>query len=768
MVRHEASQSSSIVSVETAQMYRQRGWSVIPVVLQKDKQGKISKRPAIKWQEYQKRRPSKDIVAQWFRETSYSGIGLVTGEISGIVVVDIEHDAKPEDVEGISSPVESQTISGGRHVFYRWTKHISNAVRIGGKAIDIRGDGGFVVLPPSHLGHQRYSWLKQGWANDLPSLPETVISLLGEAQSNHKIDHTNKSQSEVHRQAAGQLNSEHQETDLPVAHEGERNTTAAKVSGMLCANMSPKLWKTAGWTTLQAWNTSKCIPPLKATELRSVWRSITASQLRNRMRQSESLTDDGVAMPTKPISILPWGEFRQQQFAEPEWIVEELVPEKGLVAVAGPPESCKSYFTTYLGIAVARGVALFDQFSVKQVGVMLVDQENLPAWIQHRLLQFQAEDQLPLYIYANRDAPFNLENKDAFSQVVAYVKKHQIGLLVLDTLRLSHTRDENSSTDMKPVFDRLKKLTKYTTVIFIQHHRKGDRKQPHSVHGEDMMGSILIRGSVDYQLSIVKLSDVSEGMTKIKVAQTKARYTKNLKPFTLTLEEQDEQLHFAYSGPVGEVLSKREKAALIIRELLGSEPLQRQEILDYLVSSSVCSKRTAEASLSALSASGEISHTNTKPRVYSLAGEQLTVAQGENDIPQATELVSSVKKDSAKPSQTILPQKHYFEPENQFPHSAGRYIGMRIAESEYPRDIVAALRNHKLQQSISEIQQWLRQHEKVHNPNFDAMAWFGQLEVYQLVVDEAQTRGIVQDEDWLEMARMTFHTNDGVTGQWLN
>ncbi|MEZ4667576.1 MAG: hypothetical protein R3E39_06620 [Anaerolineae bacterium] len=65
-------------------------------------------------------------------------------------------------------------------------------------------------------------------------------------------------------------------------------------------------------------------------------------------------------------------------------------------------------------------------------GVLLVDQENLPAWIQHRLLQFSAEDQLPLHIYANRGAPFNLEDQTAFAQVVAYHQNHRIGLLILD------------------------------------------------------------------------------------------------------------------------------------------------------------------------------------------------------------------------------------------------------------------------------------------------------------------------------------------------
>ncbi|MEZ4676435.1 MAG: AAA family ATPase [Caldilineaceae bacterium] len=452
--------------MEQALAYLRQGWSVIPVVLRLEKSGKVSKRPAIKWQLYQQRLPTEEEIRLWFGEGKYTGIGVVTGEISGVVVVDIEHDATDDDVAELESPLESHTISGGRHVFYQWTKPLKNSVRLNDKPIDFRGDGGFVVLPPSQIGHRGYSWLKQADPSSLPALP---------AQIEHVL--TEQSHTDTNRRVTPDIRDKQHTADsfdFPIAYQGERNSTAASVAGSLCANMSPKLWDTVGWLALMQWNKVQCKPPLVLSELRSVWHSITSTH--QRKGQESRYTSDGVPKQSTHL-ILPWSQFRQQQFAEPEWIVESLIPDKGLVAVAGPPESCKSYFTTYVAIAVARGESLFEHYTTKRVGVLLVDQENLPAWIQHRLLQFSAEDQLPLHIYANRDAPFNLEDQTAFAQVVAYIKTHQIGLLILDTLRLSHTRDENSSTDMKPVFDQLKKLTKHATVIFIQHHRKGDRKQ---------------------------------------------------------------------------------------------------------------------------------------------------------------------------------------------------------------------------------------------------------------------------------------------------
>ncbi|MEZ4667575.1 MAG: hypothetical protein R3E39_06615 [Anaerolineae bacterium] len=148
-----------------------------------------------------------------------------------------------------------------------------------------------------------------------------------------------------------------------------------------------------------------------------------------------------------------------------------------------------------------------------------------------------------------------------------------------------------------------------------------------------MMGSMLIRGSVDYQLSIVKLSDVSEGITQIKVAQTKARYTRNLKPFTLTLEEQDDQLHFSYSGPAVEPISKRQQAQQAIVTLLEGNSLTRQEIIDHIVTQNLCSTRTVDSALRDLKHNQRITQENSAPNRYSLttpssqSGAQLQALQ---------------------------------------------------------------------------------------------------------------------------------------------
>ena len=66
--------------------YVNNGWSVLPVRPEE-------KRPYMNnWLQYTKTKASKDMVENWFNHLSGAGIGAVTGRISNMVVLDIEHN----------------------------------------------------------------------------------------------------------------------------------------------------------------------------------------------------------------------------------------------------------------------------------------------------------------------------------------------------------------------------------------------------------------------------------------------------------------------------------------------------------------------------------------------------------------------------------------------------------------------------------------------------------------------------------------------------
>jgi hypothetical protein len=143
-----------------------RGLSVIPVPRPEPNaragepgDGKV---PAIAWRTYQGRQPTAAEIHGWFNATPQN-LAVVTGAISGIVVVDADTpEALRWCVERLPyTPWQTQTARG----FHLWYAHpgvrVPNRARIqtgtGRLAIDVRGDGGFVIAPGSlHASGVRY------------------------------------------------------------------------------------------------------------------------------------------------------------------------------------------------------------------------------------------------------------------------------------------------------------------------------------------------------------------------------------------------------------------------------------------------------------------------------------------------------------------------------------------------------------------------------------------------------------------------------------
>ena len=133
-----------------------RGWNIIPLSI-------TSKKPIIKWAEYQTKQVTQDDVDGWFYDgvATESGtvvknfnLALITGSISGIVVVDCDNDKAVEYCKSkdLTTPFSAKT-TRGRHYYFA---HPRNGTRFQNtvdlhkvQGLDFRGDGGYVVMPPS-------------------------------------------------------------------------------------------------------------------------------------------------------------------------------------------------------------------------------------------------------------------------------------------------------------------------------------------------------------------------------------------------------------------------------------------------------------------------------------------------------------------------------------------------------------------------------------------------------------------------------------------
>ena len=142
----------------TAQRLHGLGLCVIPVP--RPRVGAASgtpgdgKVPVLAWKPYQERLPTEAEIAQWFGAEPMN-LAIITGKVSDVVVVDAD---SPEALRWVVrrlpyTPWQTQTARGW-HCFYRHPgSHVRNRARVetdGGKlAIDVRGEGGFVIGPGS-------------------------------------------------------------------------------------------------------------------------------------------------------------------------------------------------------------------------------------------------------------------------------------------------------------------------------------------------------------------------------------------------------------------------------------------------------------------------------------------------------------------------------------------------------------------------------------------------------------------------------------------
>ena len=133
-----------------------------------------NKRPAVKWLEYQERRPSSDQIKSWF-SASHSGVAILTGRFNGLVVVDCECRQSAEwfyKTRG-KSPVIVKSRRGFHFYFRHPKQHVPNGQKVGlGQfpySYDVRGDGGYVLAPPSVHKDGRYEWVKE--LTDVSALP---------------------------------------------------------------------------------------------------------------------------------------------------------------------------------------------------------------------------------------------------------------------------------------------------------------------------------------------------------------------------------------------------------------------------------------------------------------------------------------------------------------------------------------------------------------------------------------------------------------------
>ncbi|KKB33790.1 bifunctional DNA primase/polymerase [Bacillus thermotolerans] len=120
-------------------------------------------------------------------EWGQANIGVPTGRVSGFIALDIDpRHGGNESIErlilkygGLPDTVEALTGGGGRHILFKYPGKMKNKTNIL-PGLDIRGDGGYIVVAPSiHTSGKTYEWELSSRPDEmeLADVPEWLLKL---------------------------------------------------------------------------------------------------------------------------------------------------------------------------------------------------------------------------------------------------------------------------------------------------------------------------------------------------------------------------------------------------------------------------------------------------------------------------------------------------------------------------------------------------------------------------------------------------------------
>lgn len=446
--------------LHAAQRLLEMGLSVIPVG--------DDKKPTIKWEAFQQARPSIDNLTVWFRYGSPKGVGVVTGKISNLVVVDTDNEAAEAWAQKHlpPTPMMCRTAKG----FHRYYRHpggeVRNGVRVdtadGPLAIDIRGDGGYVVGPGStHPSGIIYS-APNPWPKSLDEVPRYSPAWFQSAPK----------PAVPSPPSAGAF------------PEGQRNSSLTRLAGSMRRRGASH---DATLAALRAENAAKCVPPLEDSEVVEIAESM------------QRYTPDEAAVPSV-IRLVSERELLTRP--EPTALVEGRIFENTLITLYGPPGAGKTFVALDIAYSLATGLDWLGAPVCAPGSVVYVAAEGVGglnkrvrAWRDHR----RHVDEADVLI---GESAINLMELGDTQRLIDAIGEKRPQLVVFDTLaRCLIGGDENAAKDMGTAVRHCDLLRSQlgAAVLLVHHSQKS---------GPVERGSSALRGACDTMLQLESTNDL--------------------------------------------------------------------------------------------------------------------------------------------------------------------------------------------------------------------------------------------------------------------
>ena len=489
-------------NLEWALEYLDRGWSIIPIKPD-------AKRPAIKWLEYQDRQPTEEEVEEWWTKWPNHDIAIVTGALSGVVVVDCDNEEASHAAfdAGMRSVIKVKT-KRGSHLYFT---HPRDGIRRGPRAgvnsrgadwpkingLDFRGDGSYAVLPPSKgyvwdYPQNVFDWDEmpkwEDWTPTLQEMPNDGDFHFGALDlSNVQALSPDEHLSEWDRTAKYVRDKFPNTNRIPTGAGNGRNERVMRYisESVLEGYFGPEL-RVRGYAFMNEFFEDV----LPEREFEATVQSIESAERRNhpdRFDDAGNYIFKPYVHPAQQAEVdkerprkLIQMKDAEQLLAESDaksYLIEPWLPVNTIVQVFGYSGHGKSLFVQHAMSALCAGRKYFGPFEIgRPARVLYLDFEMGMSTIARRLIEMRqmhgdTQDRLNIWTPFVDKKEIDLNQREGLMELQSWIEFVKPDVVVIDTLRSAYPGlAENSADEWSKVNKLALKIRNSGMSVIMLHH----------------------------------------------------------------------------------------------------------------------------------------------------------------------------------------------------------------------------------------------------------------------------------------------------------
>lgn len=567
--------------MEAALYYSECGIKVIPV--------SHNKKPLVEWRGLGEREQTAGEIEALWRITPTANIGALTGY--GWIVVDADNDIAIEFVRANFpwTPVTVKT-PRGMHFYYSSDEEIRNDTsKIG---VDVRGTGGFIILPPSKTANGDYRYVEPppeisaDLYHDLPKISRQHLAVIHTVDTNgNPVTYPTASKSwdmsKISVPASGD----------PVS-VGQRNQTAASLAGQFISRGDSF---TQIWQKLRAWNETNS-ESLEDEELARVAHSVAQTHLHN--NPEATIEFDTPEEDTGPFSIYQYSRISKVGVELPEiWWGDNAIFERSRVLISGAPKAGKSEFFLSMAVAATTSGDFLGSSFLRPLRVVWLQAEIHKSFVMLRINHYV--DTLPdekkitfgNNFYFTGRSSVDLADILSVREITAQLDKIDPDIICYDPFsNFIPTINENDNGEIQSILKVINRIEeRYNASTIIIHHNRKAINQDDPFSG--IRGASALRGW--YDTGIVLVPSKVDG---ISVMNMELRNAKSPAPQAIKLNRDSMTYSYVSVADDNDWYKKNKPLQMVdyIFGILGRERLSFADLRKTAQLLFDCSDRTAE------------------------------------------------------------------------------------------------------------------------------------------------------------------------------